>query len=61
MSTFYRAVYWISADRHAIARLTGPDQADLSNCGLLALGTTVARANALDIDGGRIVIEQGKE
>ena len=58
MSTPYRAVYWRSTDRQATVRLTGKDQADLSNSELLALATAEARANEIDMNGGQIVIEQ---
>jgi hypothetical protein len=57
-TTPYRAAYWISADQQATARLTGLDQADLPTCELLALATAEARANELDMNGGRIIIEQ---
>ena len=60
-TTPYRAAYWKSADRQATARLTGPDQADLPTGELLALATAEARANELDVDGGRIIIEELKE
>jgi len=58
MSTPYRAVYWRSTDRQATVRLTGKDQADLSNSDLLALAAAEARANEIDMNGGQIVIEQ---
>ena len=57
MTNPYRADYWISTDRQATVRLTGKEQAELSNAELLALATAEARANELDIDGGHIVIE----
>ena len=58
MTIRYRAVYWISSDRQATVRLTGKDQAELSDEELLALAVAEARANELNIDGGQIVIEQ---
>jgi hypothetical protein len=39
-------------------RLTGKDQAELSDDELLALAAAEARANELNVDGGQIVIEQ---
>jgi hypothetical protein len=61
MSTPYRAVYWRSADRQATVRLTGKDQAELSNSELLAQAAAEARANEIDMDGGQIVIEHEPE
>jgi hypothetical protein len=61
MSTPYRAVYWRSADRQATVRLTGKDQAELSNSELLALAAAEARANEIDMEGGQIEIEHEPE
>jgi hypothetical protein len=58
MTSPYRAVYWISSDRQATVRLTGKDQAELSDEELLALAVAEARANELNVDDGQILIKQ---
>jgi len=58
MTIRYRGVYWIRSDRQATVRLTGKDQAELSDDESLALAAAEARVNELNVDGGQIAIEQ---
>lgn len=55
-STTYRAAYWVSDDGQADVRLTGPDQATLSDAELIAAAEAELTAQGGDVSGGEIVI-----